>query len=82
MQTRETPLTLYLAVFMMELKEKIAYIIGSIIIIYGAYAGKDLTNADELIEGSAMVAFFICVFIVFVYLNKRGIGDWHRKYND
>jgi hypothetical protein len=82
MQTRETPLTLYLTVFMMELKEKIAYIFGSIIIIYGAYAGKDLTNANELIEGSAMVAFFVFVFIVFVYLNKRGIGDWHRKYND
>jgi len=61
----------------MELKEKIAYILGSIIIIYGAYAGRDLTNMNELIEGSAMVALFICIFIVFVYINKRGIGDWY-----
>lgn len=82
MQTRETPLTPYLAVIMMELKEKIAYIVGTIIILYGAYAGRDLTNMDQLIEGTALVAFFVFVFIVFFYLNKRGIGDWHRKYND
>ena len=67
---------------MMELKEKIAYIVGTIIILYGAYAGRDLTNMDQLIEGTALVAFFVFVFIVFFYLNKRGIGDWYRKYND
>jgi len=61
----------------MELKEKIAYILGSIIMIYGAYAGRDLTNMNELFEGSAIVALFICIFIFFVYINKRGIGDWH-----
>jgi len=63
----------------MELKEKIAYIVGSIIVIYGAYAGRDLTNMNELIEGSALVVLFICVFIVFVYINKRGKGDWHYR---
>jgi len=61
----------------MELKEKIAYILGSVIMIYGAYAGRDLTNMNELIEGSAIVALFVCIFIFFVYINKRGIGDWH-----
>ena len=61
----------------MELKEKIAYILGSIIMIYGSYAGRDLTNMNELFEGSAIVALFICIFIFFVYINKRGIGDWH-----
>ena len=66
----------------MNLKEKIVYIIGSLIAIYGAYAGKDLTNMNELIEGSAMVALIVSIFIVFVYMNKRGIGDWYPKYND
>ncbi len=61
----------------MELKEKVAYIIGSIILIYGAYAGRDLTNVNELVEGSAMIALFSCIFIFFVYINKRGKGDWH-----
>jgi len=61
----------------MELKEKIAYILGSVIMIYGAYAGRDLTNMNELIKGSAIVALFVCIFIFFVYINKRGIGDWH-----
>ena len=61
----------------MELKEKVAYIIGSIILIYGAYAERDLTKMNELIEGSLMIALFICIFIVFVYTNKRGKGDWH-----
>ena len=61
----------------MELKEKVAYIIGSIILIYGAYAERDLTNMNELIEGSGMIALFSCIFIVFVYTNKRGKGDWH-----
>ena len=66
----------------MELKEKIAYIIGIIIVIYGAYAGRDLTNLNEFIEGSALLVLFFSIFIVFVYLNKRGIGDWHNKYNN
>ncbi|MDH5686034.1 MAG: hypothetical protein OEY73_05845 [Hadesarchaea archaeon] len=65
----------------MNLKEKIAYLIGFLVVIIGAYAGRDLTNWDELIEGSAMVALFVCIFIVFFYMNRRGIGDWHRKYN-
>lgn len=66
----------------MELKEKIAYIIGSLIVIYGAYAGRDLTNLNEFIEGSALLVLFFSIFIVLIYMNKRGIGDWHRKYND
>ena len=66
----------------MQLKEKVAYIIGSIIVIYGAYAGKDLTDMTELIEGTVFLAFFLSVFIIFYYMNRRGIGDWHRKYTD
>ena len=66
----------------MQLKEKVAYIIGSIIVIYGAYAGKDLTDMTELIEGTAFLAFFLSIFIIFYYRNRRGIGDWHSKYTD
>jgi len=66
----------------MDLKEKIAYVIGTIVLIYGAYAGRDLTKLNEIIEGSAMVALIVCVFIVFVYINRRGVGDWHQKYDD
>jgi len=66
----------------MNLRERVLYLVGSLIVIYGAYAGRDLTNFNELVEGSAMVALFVCLFIVFVYMNKRGIGDWHRKYDD
>ena len=71
----------HIIISLMNLKEKIVYIIGFLIVIVGAYAGRDLTNANELIEGSAMVALFVCMFIVLVYMNRRGIGDWHRKYN-
>jgi hypothetical protein len=66
----------------MKLSEKIFYVIGSLIVVYGAYAGRDLTNLNELIEGSAWVALFLSIFIVLVYINKTGVGDWHRKYND
>lgn len=66
----------------MNLREKVLYLVGSLIVIYGAYAGRDLTNFNELVEGSAIVALFVCLFIVFVYMNKRGIGDWHSKYDD
>jgi len=66
----------------MQLKEKVAYIIGSIIVIYGAYAGKDLTDMTELIEGTVFLAFFLSVFIIFYYMNRRGIRDWHSKYTD
>lgn len=71
----------HIIIYLMNLKEKIVYLIGFLIVIVGAYAGRDLTNTNELLEGSAMVALFFCVFIVFVYMNRRGIGDWHRKYN-
>jgi len=64
----------------MQLKEKVAYIIGSIIVIYGAYAGKDLTDMTELIEGTVFLAFFLSVFIIFYYMNRRGKGDWHNTY--
>lgn len=66
----------------MNLKEKILYVIGSIIVIYGAFAGRDLSNKNELLEGSAMLVIFVCIFIVFFYMNRRGIGDWHRKYDN
>ena len=65
----------------MNPKERIVYLIGFLIVIVGAYAGRDLTNTNELLEGSAMVALFVCMFIVLAYMNRRGIGDWHRKYS-
>ena len=61
-------------------KEQMMYIIGFLIVIVGAYAGRDLTNMNELIEGTAMIALFVCMFIVLVYMNRRGVGDWHQKY--
>ena len=63
----------------MQLKEKVAYIIGIIIVIYGAFAGKDLTNMSDIIEGVVFLAFFLSVFIVFYYINARGKGDWHPE---
>ena len=66
---------------LMEEKEKIAYIIGSLLVFVGAYAGRDLTDMSELIEGSAILALFLSIFIVLVYTNRRGIGEWHDKYN-
>jgi Na+/proline symporter len=66
----------------MQIKEKVAYIIGSMIVIYGAYAGKDLTDTTELIEGTVLIVFFLSVFIIFYYMNGRGIGEWHRKYTE
>ena len=65
----------------MNIKEKLLYLIGLLIVVYGAYAGRDMTNLNELLEGSAMLLLFVCIFIVFFYINKRGIGEWHRKYN-
>lgn len=50
----------------MEFKEKIAYTIGTLIVIYGAYAGRDLTNFNEFIEGGIILLLFFSIFIVFV----------------
>jgi hypothetical protein len=78
----ETPLMPLIIIYAMILKEKILYIIGSLVLVYGAYAGRDLTNLNELIEGSTMVALWFGIFIVLIYINRRGIGDWHQKYSD
>ena len=64
---------------MMQLKEKAAYILGTIIVIYGAFAGKDLTNMPEIFEGVVFLIFFLSIFIVFYYINARGKGDWHPE---
>ncbi len=64
---------------MMQLKEKAAYILGTIIVIYGAFAGKDLTNMPEIFEGVVFLMFFLSIFIVFYYINARGKGDWHPE---
>jgi len=63
----------------MQLKEKVAYILGTIIVIYGAFAGKDLTNMPEIFEGVVFLMFFLSIFIVFYYINARGKGDWHPE---
>jgi hypothetical protein len=63
----------------MQLKEKVAYIVGTIIILFGAFAGKDLTNMSEIIEGVVFLAFFLSIFIVFYYINARGKGDWNPE---
>jgi hypothetical protein len=71
---------LFLVYFGVELKEKVAYIIGLIIVVYAAFAGKDLTNMNELFEATGFLMLFTSVFIVFFYINARGKGDWHSKY--
>jgi len=76
----ETSIMLPLIYFCVELKEKIAYIIGLIIVVYGACAGKDLTNMNELIEATGFLMLFASIFIVFFYIKARGKGDWHSKY--
>ena len=55
----------------MKLIEIIAYILGTIIILYGSYAGRDLTNWNEIIEGTGMIVLFIGIFLIFVYMKRR-----------
>jgi Na+/proline symporter len=57
-------------------KEKIAYIIGTIIILYGAFAGRDFSDSSELLQGVLMIALFVGIYLIFVYINKHGFGDW------
>ena len=60
----------------MNRREQAAYIIGSLIILYGAFAGRDFSNTSDVLEGVLMVAFFIGIFFVFFYINRRSFGDW------
>ena len=54
----------------MNNKEKIAYVIGSLIVLYSAFAGRDFSNTSEVLEGILMVAMFLR------YMNKRSIPDF------
>ena len=56
----------------MNVKEKILYTLGLIIIAFGAFIGRDLSNTTELFEGGAMFLLFLSLFIVFYYFGKRG----------
>lgn len=62
----------------MKLVEKIVYIVGIIIVFYAAFAGKDLTNVNELIAGSAFIFLVLTIYIVFRYMNRSGKADWHH----
>jgi len=62
----------------MKIKEIIAYIFGVIVIIIGAFGGKDFSNIDDIFEGVVMIIFFISIYLMFLYMNKRGVGDWDR----
>ena len=53
----------------MKNKEKIAYILGVIVIIIGAFGGKDLSNMDDVFEGVVMIMFFVSVYLMFLYMN-------------
>ena len=60
----------------MNRREQIAYLLGSIIIIYGAFVGRDFTNSSDLLEGLLMVALFIGLYLVLRYMNKRSLPDF------
>lgn len=62
----------------MKFKEKIAYILGFIVIIIGAFGGKDLSNMNDVFEGAVMIMFFVSIYLMVLYVNKRGVGDWDR----
>ena len=62
----------------MKVKEKVAYILGFIVIMIGAFGGRDLSNIDDVLEGVVMIMFLVSVYLVFLYMNKRGVGDWDR----
>ena len=60
----------------MTLKEKIAYAMGLIILLVGAFAGRDFSNSNDVLEGVLMIALFVGIFLVMTYLNKQTFGDW------
>lgn len=60
----------------MNRKEQIVYILGFIVIIYGAFAGRDFSNSTDVLEGVLMIALFIGIFLIFFYNNKHSLGDW------
>ena len=60
----------------MNNKEKIAYVIGSLIVLYSAFAGRDFSNTSEVLEGILMVAMFLSLYLVLRYMNKRSIPDF------
>ena len=60
----------------MTLKEKIAYALGLIILLVGAFAGRDFSNSTDVLEGVLMIVLFVGIFLVMTYLNKQTFGDW------
>ncbi len=60
----------------MTLKEKIAYALGLIILLVGAFAGRDFSDSADVLDGVLMIALFVGVFLVMTYLNKSTFGDW------
>jgi len=59
----------------MTLKEKIAYALGLIILLIGAFAGRDFSNSNDVLEGVLMVVLFVGIFLFMTYLNKQTFGD-------
>ena len=59
----------------MTLKEKIAYALGLIILLIGAFIGRDFSDSADVIDGVLMIVLFLGFFLVVTYLNKQTFGD-------
>ena len=59
----------------MTLKEKIAYALGLIILLVGAFAGRDFSDSADVIDGVLMIVLFLGFFLVVTYLDKQTFGD-------
>ena len=62
----------------MKIKEMIAYVIGIIVILIGAFGGKDLSNMDNIVEGMAFIMLIVSIYLMFLYMNKNRVGDWNQ----
>jgi hypothetical protein len=60
----------------MNRKEQIVYILGFIIIICGAFAGRDFSNSGDVLEGVGLIVLFLGIFLIFLYNSKHSLGDW------
>jgi len=63
----------------MKIKEMIAYVIGIIVILVGAFGGKDLSNVDNIVEGMALIMLIASIYLMFLYMNKNRVGDWNQR---
>jgi hypothetical protein len=57
-------------------KAAILYLLGILVFLWGAFAGMDLSNPDDLIKGLVGFMGWMFIMVVLYWMDKQSLLPW------